>query len=153
MASDFPYLYPYSRTEARHRKETQRHEDSFRLNVSCARAIEQAIREHFNEEGEKLDVECAQSVLEQYGFKRVSFVLTNRNASIWSVRKPTSGARASRFLRMESTTAISWWIPLPLCWKASLGRPGMHIRRWNCLGRNTVLAAGTIRTMRGRSWC
>ena len=77
MASDFPYLYPYSRTEARHRKETQRHEDSFRLNVSCARAIEQAIREHFNEEGEKLDVECAQSVLEQYGFKRVSFVLTN----------------------------------------------------------------------------
>lgn len=77
MASDFPYLYPYSRNDARRHKETQMHEDSFRLNVSCARAIEQAIRNHFDEEGETLDAECAQSVLEQYGFKRVNFVLAN----------------------------------------------------------------------------
>ena len=37
--ADFPYLYPYSRGEAHRRGETQMHEDSFRENVSCARAI------------------------------------------------------------------------------------------------------------------
>lgn len=44
MAGDFPYVYPNSRAEAHRHKETQMHEDSFRLNVDCARAIEQAIR-------------------------------------------------------------------------------------------------------------
>ena len=74
---DHPYLYPYSRTEARRLGEVQKHEDSFRLNVDCARAIEQAIREHFNEAAEKLADDCAQPVLEQYGFTRVKFVLAN----------------------------------------------------------------------------
>jgi len=77
MGNDYPYLYPYSRAEARRLGEVQRHEDSFRLNVSCARAIEQAIRAHFNESSEGLKDSCAQSVLEQYGFKRVNFVLAN----------------------------------------------------------------------------
>ena len=77
MAADFPYLYPYSRAEARRCKETQRHEGSFCLNVQCARDIEKAIREHFNEADESLMENCAQSVLEQYGFKRVCFVLSN----------------------------------------------------------------------------
>lgn len=77
MASDHPYLYLNSRSEARRLKETQRHEDSFRLNVSCARAIEQAIRDHFNDTDESLKEDCAQTVLGQYGFKRVNFVLAN----------------------------------------------------------------------------
>ena len=77
MASDFPYLYTHSRAEARRHKETQMHEDSFHLNVECARAIEQAIRDYFEESGETLDKDCAQSVLEQFGFKRVNFVLAN----------------------------------------------------------------------------
>ena len=74
---DHPYVYPYSRSEARYRGEEQKHEDSFRLNVECARAIEQAIREHFNEASEKLEDDCAQPVLDQYGFTRVKFVLAN----------------------------------------------------------------------------
>ena len=77
MAADFPYLYPYSRTDARDLKQTQMHEDSFRVNVECARAIEQAVRDHFNETNELLTEGCAQSVLEQFGFKRVNFVLAN----------------------------------------------------------------------------
>ena len=71
---DHPYVYPYSRAEARRLGEVQKHEDSFRLNVECARAIEQAIREHFNEAAEKLADDCAQPVLEQYGFTRVKFL-------------------------------------------------------------------------------
>lgn len=77
MAADFPYLYPYSRADARDLKQTQMHEDSFRVNVECARAIEQAVRDHFNETSELLTEGCAQSVLEQFGFKRVNFVLAN----------------------------------------------------------------------------
>ena len=75
--ADFPYLYRNSRAEARKLGETQRHEESFRLNVDCARAIEQSIRDHFDEANESLGGNCAQSVLEQYGFQRVNFVLAN----------------------------------------------------------------------------
>ncbi len=75
--AEFPYLYRNSWAEARRLGETQRHEDSFRLNVACARAIEQAVRDHFSEADECLEDGCAQSVLEQYGFKRVNFVLAN----------------------------------------------------------------------------
>lgn len=77
MAADFPYLYPYSGAEARRLGQMRMHEDSFRLNVDCARAIEQAIREHFNDADESLSEDCAQSVLERFGFKRVNFVLAN----------------------------------------------------------------------------
>lgn len=77
MAADFPYLYPYSHGEAERRGDTQRYDASFRENVCCARAIEQAIRDHFNDADETLAGDCAQSVLERYGFKRVNFVLAN----------------------------------------------------------------------------
>ena len=77
MAADFPYLYPYSRADARRLRQTQMHEDSFRVNMDCARAIEQAVRDYFNEADESLAEGCAQSVLEQFGFKRVNFVLAN----------------------------------------------------------------------------
>ena len=58
MASEFLYLYPYSRDEARRLRQTQMHEDSFRMNVECARAIEQAIREQFNDADETLAESC-----------------------------------------------------------------------------------------------
>ncbi len=77
MGAEFPCLYPYSRSEANRRGETQTHEDSFRENVNCARAIEQAIRDHFDESSDVLKEGCAQAVLERYGFKRVNFVLAN----------------------------------------------------------------------------
>lgn len=77
MAADFPYPYPYSEGEALRLKETQLYKDSFRLNVRCARSIEQAIRDYFNETDEVLTDGCAQSILERYGFRRVCFVLSN----------------------------------------------------------------------------
>ena len=77
MAAEYPLVYPYSRAEARRSKETQMHEESFRLNVRCARAIERALRDHFNERDEALREGCAQSILDEYGFKRVLFVLSN----------------------------------------------------------------------------
>ncbi len=77
MAADFPYLYPYTRAEAERRGEAWMHEDSFLQNVCCARDIEQAIRSYFDESSESLRKDCAQAVLERYGFKRVRYVLAN----------------------------------------------------------------------------
>ena len=77
MPGEFPYLYPHSSSEAQRSGETQMHMDSFYENVKCARAIEQAVRDHFDEANEALTDGCAQAVLEQFGFKRVNFVLAN----------------------------------------------------------------------------
>lgn len=54
MGADFPCLYRYSLEEARRYGETRLHEESFRQNVSCALAIEQAIRGYFNEANREL---------------------------------------------------------------------------------------------------
>ena len=119
MKNEFPYVYPYSRAEARRHKETQQHEESFRLNVSCARAIEQSIRDHFNEEDEVLREGCAQSVLERYGFKRVLFVLSNsvketptpyqicEELRQWSRRTAVpSDGKYNRYYAVDTATAL-----------------------------------------------
>ncbi len=74
---DFPYLYRGSYGEAVRCGMEKQYDASFRENVICARAIEQAIRDHWDEASEGLAEGCAQSVLERYGFKRVNFVLAN----------------------------------------------------------------------------
>ncbi len=72
----FAYLYPYSKEDARCQNELDKWEDSFRANVSCARDIEAAIRDHSDDEGD-LQPGVAQSVLDKWGFKRVRFVFAN----------------------------------------------------------------------------
>lgn len=74
---DFPYLYRGSHMEAVRYGEEKQYDASFQENVVCARTIEQAVREHFSETDESLSENCAQSVLERFGFKRVNFVLAN----------------------------------------------------------------------------
>lgn len=75
MAADFPYVYPLSFNEAWNRKELDQYNDSLYLNALCAHAIEQAISNLFSEGG--FWDGCPKTVLEQYGFKRVNFVLAN----------------------------------------------------------------------------
>lgn len=98
MARD-SYVYPYSAGEAQRLGETQRYDDSFRLNVSCARDIEQAIRDCSNDADENLKDGCAQSILEKYGFKRVNFVLAN---SLREVDKPQFLSKDTRQWLSES---------------------------------------------------
>lgn len=73
MANDFAYLYPYSFTEAQKRRELPKYEGSFYINVDCARDIEQAIR-NYSIDG-RIQEGCAKAILDQYGFRRVNFVL------------------------------------------------------------------------------
>ena len=68
-------LYPYTAKEARERGELELWRANFRTNCACAGAIELAIHKGFD--GMHLSTDCAKSVIDQYGYKRVGFVLAN----------------------------------------------------------------------------
>ena len=69
------YLYPGSIEYARQRKEIALWRESWKANVACKKAIEEAIRRDFD--GMHLNPDCADGVIAEYGFKRVNFVLAN----------------------------------------------------------------------------
>ncbi len=73
--AEFPYLYRSSRAEARRQDELDMWQKSHLVNIDCCKAIEEAVSEGFR--GEYLDENCARSVIERYGFKRVNYVLAN----------------------------------------------------------------------------
>lgn len=68
-------MYPYTAKEARDRGELEVWRANFRSNCACAGAIELAIHRDFD--GMHLKEGCAESVIEQYGYKRVGYVLAN----------------------------------------------------------------------------
>ena len=65
-----PYLYLGSVSEARRNDELEMWRDSHKQNILCKQAIEETIRKGFD--GMHLDQDCARSVIEEYGFKRVN---------------------------------------------------------------------------------
>lgn len=74
MKNDTP-LYPYGIQDAKERNELQDWWISFGTNVECRDAIEEAIHRDFD--GTHLSRGCAESVIEQYGYRRTAFVLAN----------------------------------------------------------------------------
>lgn len=68
-------MYPYTAKEARDRGELELWRANFRTNCACAGAIELAIHRDFD--GMHLKDGCAKSVIDQYGYKRVGYVLAN----------------------------------------------------------------------------
>ena len=70
-----PYLYLGSVSEARRNDELEMWRDSHKQNILCKQAIEETIRKGFD--GMPLDQDCAKSVIEEYGFKRVGWVLAS----------------------------------------------------------------------------
>lgn len=75
METDFIYLYPYSRNEAKRLNQLNLWRDSHKENILCKNFIEGAIRRDFD--GTHLKGDCAESVIAAYGYKRVSWVLAN----------------------------------------------------------------------------
>ncbi len=69
------YLYPYSVQEAVRNNELPLWRESYRANIACKQAVESAIRTGFD--GMRLDPGCLKPVLEEYGYKRVGWVLSN----------------------------------------------------------------------------
>ena len=90
MANENPYLYPDARGDAVRAHEEELWEKSFRENVCCARAIEEALRQRADpNDPSYLPEDCITPVLEQYGFKRTSYVLAHTvkendgNSALW----------------------------------------------------------------------
>ena len=69
------YPYPYSAAEARKRNELSLWRESYKANIACRNAIEDAIRQNFD--GMNLQTDCLKAVLDEYGFKRTAWVLAN----------------------------------------------------------------------------
>lgn len=69
----FTYLYPYSCIEAKRLGEISLWQESFKANTAYKNAIEEAIRRDFD--GMSLKKDCAESVIQSFGFHRVAFVL------------------------------------------------------------------------------
>lgn len=75
MADEYLYVYRYSCEEARRLNQLALWRDSRKENIACKNAIEEAIRRDFD--GMRLSSGCAESVIAEYGFKRVNWVLAN----------------------------------------------------------------------------
>lgn len=69
------YLYPYSAEEARRRNELSLWRASHQTNIACKQAIEESVRQNFD--GMHLDEDCLRPVLEEFGYKRTAWVLSN----------------------------------------------------------------------------
>ena len=71
--SDYVMLYNYSLNDARHLGEVDKWRESHWANVNCARAIEKAITENFKDN--TLNTDCVKSIIDEYGFDRLNFIL------------------------------------------------------------------------------
>ncbi len=69
------YVYPYSCEEAKRLGQLDWWRESHKENIACRHAIEEAIRRDFD--GMHLNTDSAKSVIEEYGFQRVRWVLAN----------------------------------------------------------------------------
>ena len=79
------YLYRGSLEYARRNNEVSLWRASHRANIACKKAIEESIRQGFD--GMHLQEGCIQDVLEEYGFKRVNWVLANTvREKLWDGR-------------------------------------------------------------------
>ena len=76
MTPEYLFVYRGTHGEAVRQREESLWEPSFRENVACARAIEKALCVHFDSTG-PIPPDCAGKVVEEYGFKRVGFVLAS----------------------------------------------------------------------------
>lgn len=100
MTKDHAYLYLSSISEAKRQNEVALWQASHLENIACKQAIEEAIRKGFD--GMHLSHDCARGVIEDFGFKRVGWVLA---ATIQL--KPEDG----RFSRRNKEWAAATFIP------------------------------------------
>lgn len=69
------YLYTQGLDTARREGDIALWRASYQANIACKKAIEESIRQGFD--GMHLKADCAKEVVEEFGFKRVNWVLAN----------------------------------------------------------------------------
>lgn len=89
-------LYKFSLKDALKYGEERLWQESFKENCLCARAIEKAITENFD--GRTLAEGCIDPVIQEFGFNRVNYVLSN------TLRQNPQGGRFSRDNRAWAKT-------------------------------------------------
>lgn len=85
---DTTQLYLYPASYAREHGELEQYRASYKANIVCKEAIEQAIAGHYRDN--RLDAEAVHQVLEQFGYDRMFYVLAN------TVRQKDFDGRISR---------------------------------------------------------
>lgn len=103
-ATEFPYLYKEPRSDAVANHEEDLWDKSFRENVACARAIEKSIREHAVGNTDKINQGCAASVIAEYGYRRVEYVLA------YSIQRLNENKMVKSLLNKES---VKWAKTIP----------------------------------------
>ena len=76
-ATEYVPVYRGTRADAARNHEKDLWEQSFRENVCCARAIEKGLREGCDILEGRYDYSCVKSIIEDYGIRRVEFVLAH----------------------------------------------------------------------------
>lgn len=95
-------LYVWSLNDAVRNNERDLWRESYKENCDCARAIEKAIEKAYDYEKYSL-ADCAESIIKEYGFNRVNWVLANTVQ-----QKKTDG----RFSQENKDWAKTFHIPL-----------------------------------------
>lgn len=85
MNKELPQLYRHSLEDARHCNEVDLWRESHKANLDCIRAIEEAIDRNYSDN--HLADGCAKSVIDEFGFDRVNYVLAV-NAQLMSKADP-----------------------------------------------------------------
>lgn len=85
---DTTQLYIYPAAYAREHGELEQYRASYKANIACKEAIEQAIADHYRDN--RLGTEAVHQVLEQFGYDRMFYVLAN------TVRQKDWDGRISR---------------------------------------------------------
>lgn len=85
--SDIP-IYPYSVSRAEQDGDLDWYRQSHKLNIACKESIENSISRHYR--NNSLDPKAIQSVVDQFGWARTSFVLVN------TIRNKTWDGRISQ---------------------------------------------------------
>ena len=73
--TEYTSLYRYSLEEAVRWNERDLWRESHKENCSCARAIEEAIKDGYHDN--RLDGDIAKAVIERFGYDRLNWVLAN----------------------------------------------------------------------------
>ena len=71
---DYTPLYKHSLEDARHCNEIDEWRESHKVNLDCVRAIEKAIDRDYADN--HLSDRCAKSVIDEFGFDRVNYILS-----------------------------------------------------------------------------
>ena len=85
---DTTQLYIYPASYVREHGELEQYRASYKANIACKEAIEQAIADHYRDN--RLGTEAVHQVLEQFGYDRMFYVLAG------TVRQKDWDGRISR---------------------------------------------------------